>query len=71
DRDLCSGPAKLCQALGVTGEHDGLDLVRGPIGLFDDGTPPPAAPGVSTRIGLAPGKGDDHPWRFYLFEGRI
>ncbi|HEY5478021.1 MAG TPA: DNA-3-methyladenine glycosylase [Gaiellaceae bacterium] len=26
ERKLCSGPGKLCQALAVTGEHDGLAL---------------------------------------------
>lgn len=29
DRDLCSGPARLCQALGISREQNGLDLVNG------------------------------------------
>jgi DNA-3-methyladenine glycosylase len=29
DRELCSGPAKLCQALAVTGRHDGVPLTSG------------------------------------------
>jgi DNA-3-methyladenine glycosylase len=66
DRDLLAGPARLCQAFGLTGEHNGADLVRGPVRIFDDGVAPPAAPGVSTRIGLALGRGDEHPWRFYV-----
>jgi DNA-3-methyladenine glycosylase len=64
ERDLLSGPARLCQAFGLDGSHDGADLVRADrgIALADDGTPPPAAPLVSTRIGLSAGR--DHPWRW-------
>ena len=65
DRDLGNGPAKLCQAMGIDGSHDAADLTdrRGPH-LVDDGTSPPAVPGVSTRIGL--GAGHDLPWRWYV-----
>jgi DNA-3-methyladenine glycosylase len=66
DRDLCSGPAKLTQAFALDGTHDGIDLVRGGLRLLDDGTPPPARPGNSARIGLAPGKGDRERWRWYV-----
>ena len=66
DRDLLAGPARLCQAFGLTGAENGADLVRGPVRICDDGVPPPAAPGVSTRIGLTVGRGDEHPWRFYV-----
>ncbi|MDQ3946688.1 MAG: DNA-3-methyladenine glycosylase [Actinomycetota bacterium] len=66
ERDLCSGPARLAQAFGLARAADGADLVAGPIQLMDDGIPPPVAPGVSTRIGLSPGRGDESPWRFYV-----
>ncbi|MGH8982515.1 MAG: DNA-3-methyladenine glycosylase [Acidimicrobiia bacterium] len=66
ERELCSGPARLAQALGLGREHDGADLVRGEIRVLDDGTPPPAAPGVSVRIGLGTGRGEDHLWRWYV-----
>ncbi len=64
DRDLLAGPARLCQAFGISGADNGGDLVRGPIRLVDDGVPPPEIPGRSVRIGLAAGRGDEHPWRF-------
>jgi len=66
DRNLTSGPAKLCQAFGITGDEDGADLVRGDRGLAvrDDGVPPPAAPGVSGRIGIR--QAADRPWRWWV-----
>jgi DNA-3-methyladenine glycosylase len=66
DRDLCSGPAKLCQALGLDRAYDGADLVTGDRGVWiaDDGTPPPTEPRVTTRIGLSAGR--EHPWRWYV-----
>jgi DNA-3-methyladenine glycosylase len=62
--DLASGPAKLCEALGIGPEHDGTDLVRGRVRILDDGTAPPAAPGVSTRIGIT--RATDRPWRWFV-----
>jgi DNA-3-methyladenine glycosylase len=66
DRDLLSGPARLAQAFGLDRADNGRDLVKGPVRIVDDGVPPPARPGVSTRVGLAPGKGDTFPWRYYV-----
>ena len=66
DRDLCAGPARLTRALGIDGTFDGVDLLRGPVRLVDDGVAPPRRPGVSTRVGLSAGRGDEHPWRFFV-----
>jgi DNA-3-methyladenine glycosylase len=65
-RDLCNGPAKLTQALGIDGVFNGADLVTGDRGvlLSSDGTPPPTSPGQSQRIGLSAGA--EHPWRWYV-----
>jgi DNA-3-methyladenine glycosylase len=67
-RDLCSGPAKLCQAFAITGILDGTDLTRagGALRLVDDGIAPPAEPVVGRRIGLSPGRGDELAWRFHV-----
>jgi DNA-3-methyladenine glycosylase len=68
--DLCGGPAKLCQALDLRRDDNGLDLcaARAPVYVADDGTPPfPHT--VTTRIGLAAGKGEDLLYRFLCTGG--
>ena len=62
-RELCSGPGKLTQALGIGLGHDGVDLQLGPVTV----SAPSAAwreVGVSVdrRIGIT--KAVELPWRF-------
>jgi len=66
DRDLCSGPAKLCEAFGLDRAFDGVDLVTADqrVSIEDDGTAPPSQPGNSARIGLSAGA--EHPWRWFV-----
>jgi DNA-3-methyladenine glycosylase len=61
-RDLCSGPGKLCEALGVTIQHNGLPVDRTPFELRARvGTPEVVA---GPRIGIS--KAVDEPWRYGL-----
>ncbi len=57
---LCSGPGKLCEALGVTDKHNGLALDRAPFELRARATKPEIVTGP--RIGIS--KAVDHPWRY-------
>ena len=67
-RLLCSGPGRLCQALGVTREHDGLRARPAAV---------PAAPARRTgaeivtgpRIGIT--KAAERPWRYGLAGSRF
>jgi DNA-3-methyladenine glycosylase len=69
-RDLCSGPGKLTQALGITLADNGCDLEAGPVLI----RPGPAAwrkvavsPG--RRIGIS--KAVELPWRFCVTGSRF
>jgi DNA-3-methyladenine glycosylase len=62
ERALCSGPGKLCEALGVTIKHNGLALDRAPFELRARATKPEIATGP--RIGIT--KAVDEPWRYGL-----
>lgn len=60
-RDLCSGPGKLGQALGITrSAHDGLMIDAPPFRFRPAETPPPVV--IGPRIGIS--KAADLPWRF-------
>lgn len=61
-RALCSGPGKLCQALGVSIKHNGLALDRPPFELRARTVVPEIA--VGPRIGIT--KAVDAPWRYGL-----
>jgi DNA-3-methyladenine glycosylase len=66
DRQLCAGPARLCEALGVTGALNGASLQRGFLRIVRAAPPPPRAPTVAVgpRVGIT--RAADWPLRFYL-----
>jgi len=59
-RLLCSGPGRLCQALGVTRGHDGLALDRPPFELLATEGPVEVVSGP--RIGIT--RAVELPWRY-------
>jgi DNA-3-methyladenine glycosylase len=59
-RALCSGPGKLCQALGITGEHDGLALDRAPFRLEQRNDVPQIV--TAPRVGIT--RATDLDWRY-------
>ena len=65
--DLCSGPGKLSQALGITLAMNGCDLFDGPIVIGPRVTEPPAIL-EGTRIGIT--KAVELPWRFCMAGSR-
>jgi DNA-3-methyladenine glycosylase len=62
ERALCSGPGKLCEALGVSHKHNGLPLDRAPFELRARGEIAGIVTGV--RIGIT--KAAEKPWRYGL-----
>lgn len=62
--DLCSGPGRLAQALGVTGALDGHDLEREPLRLASGWSVPGEGIGVSGRVGIS--RATEAPLRFYV-----
>ena len=67
ERALCSGPGKLCQALGITIAHSELPLDAPPISLHARTEIPEIVTGL--RIGIT--KAVDLPWRYGLKGSRF
>lgn len=64
-KDLCSGPGKLTEALGIAIAEYGADMTKPPLYVSSE----KAMDGeitVTTRIGLRPEKGADLAHRFYF-----
>jgi DNA-3-methyladenine glycosylase len=66
-RLLCSGPGRLCEALGVTGAHDGLALDEPPFELRPAAHPVEVA--AAPRIGIT--RAAELPWRYVLAGSRF
>jgi len=66
-RLLCSGPGRLCQALGLTGEHDGLSVHEPPFDLRPRRGPVAVVTGL--RIGIT--KAAERRWRYGLADSRF
>lgn len=65
DRQLCSGPGKLCAALGITRAQYGLDLTGDTLWIEDRAQEPPIT--ASPRIGVEYAKEcGQKPWRFTI-----
>ena len=60
ERLLCAGPGRLCQALGISREHDGLPLDRPPFRLEPRTEEPELVRGP--RIGIT--RATELPWRY-------
>ena len=63
--DLCNGPGRLTQALGVDLDYDGQDLTSGSL-TISEGVDAPQRIVQTTRIGIT--RGTELPWR-YLIDG--
>jgi DNA-3-methyladenine glycosylase len=59
-QELCSGPGKLTQALGIGLAHNGSSLVDGPIEVLPRASDPQIV--VGERVGIT--KAVELPWRF-------
>ena len=63
ERLLCSGPGKLCQALGIRLDLHGTDLVTSERLWIAPGEPVREV-STSGRIGIS--RGHEHPWRYWV-----
>lgn len=68
ERQLCSGPGKLCQALAVTLEDNQADLTASRLWIEGEGQAGPVV--NTTRIGLRADKGAELLLRYYLAENQ-
>lgn len=64
-KDLCTGPGKLTQALGIDMSHDANDLTKPPLAIRR-GDPPDGEIVATTRIGIS--RGAELPYRYLVLD---
>ncbi len=68
EKEWCNGPAKICQALQISGAMNGIDLTTNSAGLWIEEAPPVpdsrVVTGTRIGIGTVPEPWKSIPWRF-------
>jgi len=65
DRELTSGPGRVCQAFGLTREQNAIDLIESDTLFITMGKSVPISQiAVTTRIGI--NVAQEYPWRFFI-----
>jgi DNA-3-methyladenine glycosylase len=64
---LCSGPAKLVQAMGIVPAQNGQDVTQGELVFLNKESEPPVI--TTTRVGIT--KAAELPLRFYVAESEF
>jgi DNA-3-methyladenine glycosylase len=67
ERLLCSGPGRLCEAMGITSKQNGLRLDRSPFAVRARQSVVQIS--IGPRIGIT--KAAEHPWRYGLKGSRF
>ncbi|SVD42664.1 uncharacterized protein METZ01_LOCUS395518 [marine metagenome] len=67
-RDLCRGPGRLCQALGVTAEHNGVSMVTSSLRFVTPRGLRRPESFATPRIGIS--RAIEAPWRFCIPSNR-
>lgn len=66
-RNLTSGPAKLCDAMGITTQLNGHDLIKPPLYIKDGGEVSQDRVQEANRIGVDyAGEWKKMPWRYFI-----
>lgn len=67
--NLTNGPGKICKALNITKEENGIDLLDDSVYILDNTKIPDEDIIISKRIGIT--KSTELPWRFYIKDNRF
>jgi len=71
-KNLCSGPGKLCQALGITMEDYGADLCGGELFITRGESVPDDAVAATPRVNVDyAGEASEYPYRFVIRDSRF
>ena len=71
-KNLCSGPGKLCSAMGITKENNAQSMMSNTLYLLDNKIIDENDIASTPRINIDySGEAKDYPWRFVIRENKF